>query len=410
MKKIAIIGGGISGLAVLHYLKRRYKDTVEITLYERNPYVGGAIASLYAQGFLFETGPNAFLTNQPNTLVFIEELGFTDQVIEANHDSKRRYIQLGGKLHLLPMDPINFIKSPLLSTDEKFRLIQGLFIKNLPKDQSVYDYTSKRFGVAVSERLVDPFLTGIYAGNIKRLNMSCIFPKKSTSKGQKKVKTQLCSFKDGMGSFIKHISKQYKPFIKTGVEVKSLDQLKVDQIICSTPAHVASSLLGMDILKNILYSPIAVVGLVINNDTFNSIPDGFGYLIPSSEGKEVLGALIENNTFKRQSPEGKMFIRVMLGGAHHPEIINNKADEIVVKAIKEIDSIYGLKEKPQSASVKLWAKGIPQYELGYPAIRQTIKDELQKRPNLHLCANYLDGISFNDCIKNARELVEAINI
>jgi len=198
MKRIAIIGGGISGLAVLHYLNKRYGNQIEVTLYERNPYVGGCIASLDNNGFLFETGPNGFLTNQPNTLEFLEEIGFSDQIIEADDSSNRRYIQMNGKLHLLPMDLWNFIKTPILSTKDKFRLIGGLFKKNISKNQSVFDYTSKRFGIAVTESLVDPFLTGIYAGDIKRLHMDWAFPKISKIRGQKKIKTKMCSFKNGM--------------------------------------------------------------------------------------------------------------------------------------------------------------------------------------------------------------------
>ncbi len=408
MKRIAIIGGGISGLAALHYLKKRFAQNVDVTLYERNPYVGGCIATLETQGFLFETGPNSFLTNQPNTLEFIEELGFSDQMIEANKDAKRRYIQIKGKLHLLPAGPISFIKTPLLSTKDKFRLIGGLFIKNISKDQSVYDYTSQRFGAAVTQRLVDPFLTGIYAGDIQRLHMASVFSKLWAAKGQKKKKTRLCTFKNGMGSFIKHLSQQHKACIQTGIEIGNLEQIKADIIICSTPAYITSRLLNMDVLNRIPYAPVAVVGLVVKKNSLKNSPDGFGYLVPSQEGKEVLGVLLESNVFVRQNKEEKMFIRIMLGGSRHPAIINDSTETILAKAMREIDEIYGFNERPLSASVKLWPRGIPQYELDYPVLRQAIRDDLQKRPNLYLCANYLDGISFNDCIKNARELIDRL--
>ncbi|MBF0489025.1 MAG: protoporphyrinogen oxidase [Candidatus Omnitrophica bacterium] len=406
MKKIIIIGGGISGLAVLHYIKKRYQETVEVTLIEKNSDVGGTIASFESQGSIFETGPNGFLTNQPNTLEFIKDLGFLDQLIEANEDSKRRYIQMNGKLHLLPMDPVNFFKTPLLSATEKIRLIQGLFKKNISKDQSVYDYTAERFGPAVASRLVDPFLTGIYAGDIKRLHMGAAFPKMGTPKGQPKAK--MCSFVNGMGSLIGQLALKYKSSIQIGVEVKDLAELKADTIICATPAYVAAELFGMPILQDIYYSPVAVVGMLIKKDSFKRLPDGFGYLIPSGEGKEVLGVLIESNVYTRQTSKDQIFLRVMMGGAHHPGIASYTKEQLQVLALKEIDEIYGLKEDSSSISVKLWTKGIPQYELDYPAIRQAITEELKKKQNLFLCANYLDGISFNDCIKNAKELVDSL--
>jgi oxygen-dependent protoporphyrinogen oxidase len=403
MKRIAIIGGGISGLVVLHYLKQRYENTVEINLYERSAQLGGAIASLNAQGFLFETGPNGFLTNQPNTLKFLEEIAFSDQLIEANKDANRRYVQMDGQLHLLPMDPLHFISSSLLSTQDKFRLIQGAFIKNVSKNQSVYDYCRERFGLAVTERLVDPFLTGVYAGDIKRLHMDSLFPKR-----QKKSKARLCSFKNGMGSLIHYLADLYKPYIKTGVEIKSLEDVHADQVICSTPAYVASSLLGLDILNQIPYSPVAVVGLLINKSSLRRVPDGFGYLVPSKEGKDILGVLLESNVFHRSSQEDRMFIRVMLGGAHHLEILKYSQEELKAKAIREIDQIYGLNDPILEAYGKVWSQGIPQYEGNYPVIYQGIKTALQKTTNVHICANYLDGISFNDCIKNARKLVYSL--
>lgn len=401
MKKFAIIGGGISGLAVLHYLKKRYAHDVDITLYERSSSVGGCISSIETQGFFFETGPNGFLTNQPNTLEFLEEIGFSDQLIEANQEAKRRYIQLNGQLHLLPTDPLGFIQTPLLSTSNKFRLIGGLFRRNISKNQSVYDYTTARFGLAVTQRLVDPFLTGIYAGNIKRLHMGSAFPQL----GQRKGKPRLCSFKSGMGSLIQHLSKRYQAHIQTDREITSLDQIKADHIICCAPAYVASDLLGMDILNQIPYASLAVVGMLIKNESFKTLPDGFGYLVPSTEGKDVLGVLLESNIFTRQTGQGQTFIRVMLGGSHHPAIINDSPETILAKALKEIDQIYGLKDHPIASSVKLWPKGIPQYELAYPTLRQAIGQELKKRPHVYLCANYLDGISFNDCINNAKRLI-----
>ena len=403
MRTFAIIGGGISGLAALHYIKKRFGDEVQVTLYERNADVGGSIASQETQGFFFETGPNGFLTNQPNTLAFIEELGLSDQLIEANADAKRRYIQLAGKLHMLPTDPVSFIRTPLLRTREKIHLIQGLFNRNISKEQSVYDYTSKRFGVAVTNRLVDPFLTGIYAGDIKRLHMGYAFPKMATPKGQPKAK--MCSFKKGMGSLIAQLYSRYRKDIQTGVEIKSLDQIKADTIICAAPAYVAAGLLNMDVLNRMYYAPIAVAGLLIKKNSFKTLPDGFGYLVPSTEGKEILGVLIESNVFVRQPDSDSIFIRVMMGGAHHPAFARFSESEVLSKAIAEIDQVYGLTSQPIRTSVKLWAKGIPQYDMDYPLIRQAIKEQLAQRPSLRLCANYLDGISFNDCINNAQEMV-----
>ncbi len=187
-------------------------------------------------------------------------------------------------------------------------------------------------------------------------------------------------------------------------------------IICAAPAYATAQLLS-DIapdlsaaLSRIVYAPVAVAGLVFDRGSFKKDPDGFGYLVPSQEGKDILGVLIESNVFPQRAPQGLVMVRVVLGGVHHPAIVNDSPDQILAKAIKEIDAVYELKASCVQTFVQLWPKAIPQYELDYPALRQTIAQELVRIPGLHLCANYLDGISFNDCINNAKSIAGSILI
>src|SRR5208283_3029158 len=136
MKRIAIIGGGISGLTVLHYLKQNLGDSVGITLFEREASIGGTIRSFKKDSCLFEWGPNGFLDNQPDTLQFIEELGLTDQIIHAQRSARRCYIQIKCELSGVPMGPLDFIRTPLLPLKDKWSLITGIFKKNISKDRS----------------------------------------------------------------------------------------------------------------------------------------------------------------------------------------------------------------------------------------------------------------------------------
>lgn len=406
MQRVVIIGGGISGLACLHFLKKRFNEEISVTLYEREPVLGGCIGTRQVESFCFETGPNGFLSNQPRTLELIDELGLSGELIEADESAKRRYIQLSGELHLLPSDPGSFLKTPLLSASEKMRLIGGMFNKNISKDQSIYDYTASRFGLAVTKRLVDPFLTGIYAGDIKKLHMAHAFPKMGTAKGAPKAK--MCSFKKGMGTLINRLHERYAADIKTGVQVKSLDEFKADAVVLAVPAHVASGLLDVDILNNIYYAPVSVVGLLFNKADFRKLPDGFGYLVPSDQQKDVLGVLLESNVFKRQADTDKIFIRIMMGGAHHPAFSRFNEADVLTKALTELDSVYGLTGKPLASQVKIWAKGIPQYNMDYPDVLLKITEALSLRPWVKLCANYYKGISFNDSVKNAADIVESL--
>jgi oxygen-dependent protoporphyrinogen oxidase len=412
MKRIVIIGGGISGLTVLHYLKQRLGDTVETTLFERESLTGGTIRSFKKDSCLFEWGPNGFLDTQPATLQLIQELGLTDQLIESHKNSRRRYIQIKGNLHAVPVGPIDFIHSSLLPLKDKWSLIKGLFKKNISTDRSIYDYMSQRFSPRIAESFIDPFISGIYAGDIRRLHMASAFPKLKRN-GFKK--THMRSFKGGMGQIIEALGGRYKAQVQTNSEISSVP-INADITVVATPAYAAAKIVKnlnpvlAQILHQIPYTPIAVAGLLFKQDSFKNKPDGFGYLVASKENKDILGVLTESNVYAQRAGDDQIMLRVMLGGAHHPAIINDSQDQIIAKAIKEIDSVYGLNSQPADTFVKLWPKAIPQYEINYPYLRQSIAEQCAKTPGLYLCANYLDGISFNDCVNNAKSLAMSVRI
>jgi oxygen-dependent protoporphyrinogen oxidase len=415
MKHIAIIGGGISGLTVLHYLKQRLGDNVRITLFEREALTGGTIRSFKNGSCLFEWGPNGFLDDQPATLQLIEELGLTDQLMTASPAARKRYIQIKNKLIVLPGGPLGFMATPLLPAKDKRSLISGMFKKNISKDCSIYDYISKRFSSSVAESLVDPFISGIYAGNIRRLHMASAFPKLKR-KGFKA--SRMRTFKGGMGQIIESLDNRYKKHIQTNAGTQDLAALQrsADITIIATPAYAAARIVEntnpvlAQILDQIPYAPIAVAGLLFKRDSFKKVPDGFGYLIASKEKKDILGVLIESNVYAQRTEGDQILTRVMLGGAHHPQIINDTEKQVLAKAIKEIDSTYGIRSQPIKTFMKIWPKAIPQYEINYPYWRQSVAEQCAKTLGLYLCANYLDGVSFNDCIANARSLAGRVQV
>ena len=411
MKRIAIIGGGISGLTVLHYLKQRFGDNVEISLFERETLTGGTIRSLKKDSCLFEWGPNGFLNNQPTSLQLIEELGLNDQLVEAQSAARRRYLQVKGELKAIPTGLIDFIRTPLLSSADKWSLIKGAYKKNTSTNLSIYDYVSQRFSSSIAESLVDPFISGIYAGDIRRLHISA-FPK---LKGKGFKRSRMCSFKEGMGQIIEALYNRYKNYIHMNSEIFS-SPIDTDIIVLATPAYTAAKIVRninpvlAQILDQMPYAPVALAGLLFKLDSFKKIPDGFGYLIASKENKDVLGVLIESNVYPQRARQDQLMLRVILGGAHHPAIIDLNEKQILGLAIKEIDSIYGLKSQPTETFVKQWSKAIPQYEINYPHWRLSVAEQCSKTQGLYLCANYLDGISFNDCIFNAKTIADNIRI
>ncbi len=412
MKRIVIIGGGISGLSVLHFLKKRYGDEIDVVLHERDASAGGTIRSLREQACLFESGPNGFLDSQDETLRLIEDLGISKRLIKANPTARRRYIQIQGRLRAVPANPAEFIGTSLVPFKDKCALIAGLFKKDIPKESSIEEYVSRRFSPGIAQNLVDPVISGICAGDIKRLHMDSAFPKFTRKKFSQ---ASLCSFANGMGELIQAFYKRYSKQIRLNSGITGLPD-DADITIVSTPAHEAAKIVEnanaslSKLLKQMPYAPIAVAGLLYKREHFKKIPDGFGYLVPSNQGKEVLGVLIESNVYPQRSPEDGVLIRVMLGGMHHPDIVQLDNENILDKAVQEIHAVYGLSAGPQKYFLKIWPKAIPQYELPYPQWRKDVALECGKIPGLFLCANYLDGISLNDCVLNAKSLAEALKI
>ena len=181
------------------------------------------------------------------------------------------------------------------------------------------------------------------------------------------------SFLGGMGQVIETLSSRYQSHIHTNREIP-LAQIKTDITVVATPAYAAAKIIeGINpvlsqVLGQIPYVPIAVVGLSFAQNAFRIKPDGFGFLIPSQEHKDILGVLIESNIFAQRAGHDQIMLRVLLGGAHNPDIINYTQQQILAKAIKEIDTVYGLKAQPLETFVKIWPKAIPQYEMNYPRL------------------------------------------
>ncbi len=438
-KQIIIVGGGISGLALLHYLKVKYyfQEDIVIRLLEKNDYAGGTIRTIAKDGCLFEMGPNGFLNINPRTLQLINDVHLTRNLIEAKKDSKLRFIYQKGRLYPLPSDPLSFLNSPLLNPFDKIRILFEPFIfkKNNPHE-TIYDFGKRRFGQKAANLFIDPMISGIYGGDAKRINFKAAFPKvyameqesgsviKALIKGGKKDKGRipkaLFSFFNGMSELVHTISNRYQDDIQLNQDVKMISthqnryivhandkQYTADELFICTPAFQAASLFKKfdatlaEQLEQINYVPMIVVGLMYSEKAFKNLPKGYGYLIPSAQKKEILGVLVESNIFTNRCVPGQIVFRVMIGGGRFPDILKKSEEELVALAINEIKSTYETLGNPKTIFFTGWSKAIPQYDGNYVLFKDYWQAHQIKSKNLHLVANYLEGVSFNDCIENA---------
>lgn len=439
-KNIVIIGAGISGLSLLYFLRKKYagRSDVRITLLEKSGHAGGNIRTHSEEGALFEWGPNGFLSNQPVMLDLINELGLSGELTTARAQAKRRYILVNGVLHAFPLGPGGLIKFRPMTLRQKLRIFLEPFVaKGNDSQESLHGFVKRRFGLACAQYFADPMVSGIYGGNSEHLNAQAAFPKicefeqtsgsvikgmiASRKKSNGSLKTELRSFKGGMGTLIKALADACAQSVRLNEMVKEIipaspyylvvtdqDKYPADELYIATPAFAAAELIkhfDRDLtlaLSAIEYAPIAVVGLLFEKTAFQSIPDGFGYLIPSSQNNKVLGVLAESNIFEGRAPKPQIMLRVMIGGARHPDCAKMGQDELTKMALDELNERFGLTQPPTAKFFVNYAKAIPQYETQYPLLKKKILQHLTALKGLFLFSNYLDGVSSNDCVKNAQ--------
>ena len=448
-KHIGIIGAGISGLTLLHYLKRRYQSRtdVKISLYEKEAHAGGTIRTISKGTYLFETGPNGFLNSKPQTLKLIEELGLTNRMISASESANFRYLSIGGKLETIPTSPKQFLTSKLLTPLQKLRIAGEIFIpKGHNAFESVYDFGKRRLGEGFADMFLDPMVSGIYGGDAKKTILKQAFPriyeleqthgslfkamldlklKKRNEKATGMPKGSLTSFPFGMTELLDTLATTYREDIHFNHEVVDIFEKNgqfsalingktehFSEVYCSLPAYQMAAVIRSmrqdvsDQLLTMKYAPIAVVGLVYPRTAFMAEPKGFGYLVPSKEKSNVLGVLFESNIFSGRAPEGKILFRVMLGGVRNPQIAEKSREELVELAVTEIKSMLQAKDECEDVFFAKWPKAIPQYDDTYLAIKEKIDRLLIQLPNLHVAANFYRGVSFNDCIEKSFEIAE----
>jgi len=400
--KIAIVGGGISGLSTAYYLQK-YNFSVDVFEKER---IGGKAHTVKKGNFLFEEGVNGFLNNTPETLELCKELEIN--TIKANENSKIRYI-FDDKLYKLPSSPKDFIFSDVLPWSAKFRMFGELFVKAEPKDdESVCNFVRRRIGDVFCERFMRPMTAGIYASSPESLSINAAFPKIANLekeygglfKGMIKKKKggnpsgELTSFNYGMSEFINKLASKLNIIQK---KITSLDELdEYDKIILSTPAYDSAEILKnkyptlSKYLAQIEYTPVAILGFSGDIE-----PVSFGIL---TTHLKTLGILMDKYIFPNRNG-----IRCMVGGKRFEDIKNLSQDKIIKIVTEDIEKIIG-KNSLKFEFFKLWENAIPNYKVGHLAIVKNIMQESNKIENLYLNSNAYKGVSFNDCIKNSKNL------
>ncbi len=449
MAKIVIIGGGISGLSLAYLLINKRPDT-ELIVLESSDRPGGKVWTERTDGFVCEAGVNGFLDNKKGTIMLAEMLGLVP--LRSSDSARKRYVYFNNRLNLIPDTPPKIFLSSFLSLRARLRMIGEYFVpKKELEDESVESFVTRRVGREFFEKLLDPMVTGIYAGDPSRLSIRSCFPKvyelekkygglikgfislaKESKRAGKKVEAgpggTLHSFRGGMFTLIEYLKQCIGTRIKTGAHVKGIERKKdyylvhckdgniyeTEKVVFAVPAYEASNiLLGFDknlslLLKDIPYPPLSVVALGFRKEDIKIDTEYFGFLIPGKEKRKILGCLFDSSIFPNRAPEGHVLLRCMVGGARAPELALLDDKELSDIVLEELDIITGLRAEPVFKRIFRHEKAIPQYIIGHSKRLQDIERILSRHRGLYLTGNAYRGVAMNDCIANSAELAGRI--
>jgi oxygen-dependent protoporphyrinogen oxidase len=455
MKRIAIIGGGISGLTAAFALEQARGDgaSFEYELFESSSRLGGVLRSELVDGCLVEAGPDSFLTEKPWAADLCRELGIGDQLIGSNDFIRKTYILVNGCLVAMP-DGLMFIvptkilpvlASPLFSFSTKLRMAREWFhpIRKSEEDESVAALVERHYGKEMVDRLVDPLLCGVYGGDASRLSLRAVMPRfaemeaNSGSLGRAMLgarrkaatvapRSLFTTLKGGMQQIVDAVVQRLTPAsVHCGVAVNAINpegegwvmsagerKLPFDALIVAIPAQAASAMLRETIpelsseLQGIEYSSSVTVALGYSREVCSALPPGFGFLVPRSEGRRVLATTFVHNKFNHRAPADRALIRCFLGGIHDYAVLSLPEDEIVAIVRHELGQILGIKAEPLFARVYKWRAAMAQYDVGHLERLQRIERLRQQFPTLALAGNAYRGIGVPDCIRSGKTAAE----
>lgn len=450
---IAIIGGGISGLTALHYVRTRRPD-LSVRLFEAESRLGGTLGTDRVDGFSFDWGPNGFLDREPLTLQLCEELGLTPELERANENVSKRFILRGGKLREVPMSAGRFLRSDILSLRGKLRLFtEPLRSVGRDNDESVYAFVRRRIGRESADYLVQPMVSGIFGGLADQLSLQSCFPimrqmelehgslfKAMIAKARAARRAGkraggpsgpggwLTSFHGGVDRLTQRLEQRYRGNIQTSAKVTSLR--RIDQhyqietsmtgthtaraVIIAVPSYAAASILATlspplaEVVNGIPYAPIAVVCTGFARSSVQHDLNGFGFVVPRVEGPRLLGSIWTSSIFADRAPHDFVQFRTMIGGDGDSMVAALSEQELIDLSLKELAPIIGLSGRPAVTRVYRWSRGIPQYKIGHQKRMSRIVEILQSSPGLQLIGNAYSGVGLNDCVKRADQSVTAV--
>jgi len=444
---VAVIGGGISGLALAYDLKRYGRRVVVL---ERQVHAGGNAVSERIGGFLMEHGPSTINAAAQVAADFSRELGLDAERCDLGARVRRRYLVKRGALQGLPAHPLGMFTSSYLSPRARLRMLAEIAIPRRREpdasgEETVAQFCTRRFGHEFTERVMDPLVGGLYAGCAAELSVSAVFPRlvdlerrfgsitrgaiHSRRAGGQTPGSRLYSWRTGLGAMPKALSSDLGVAVRTNIAVRRIEpvpggfmvdagsagRFRARTVVLATQPHVAAQFLedvdqgAAAAAGGISAPPLAVVFLGYWRNQVEHPLDGLGFLTPVREKRAVTGALFCSTMFPGRAPDGSVAITGYFGGARAPHLGSLAPEALIDLAREEFQDLLGAHGEPVVARVRHWPLGLPQYGIGHGKATAALDELTDRVPGLFVVGNYLHGVSAADCLGVAREVASRVD-
>lgn len=459
-KTVVIIGGGITGLATAYYLHKEIQEkdlSINVKLIESSNRLGGVIQTFKKDGFVIEKGPDSILARKKSGIRLIEELGLKDKLV--SNTAGKSYILVKGKLHTMPEGSFMgiptkvtpFALSGLFSPKGKLRAA-GDFI--LPKgkaqnDQSLGGFFRRRLGDEVVENLIEPLLSGIYAGDIDHLSLMSLFPNfysmeqkhrslvlglkrtmppapKKTAKENTK-KGMFISLTTGLEEMIVELERRLGDSVTKGVGVEKITKREngyslqlsngkieeADSVVLATNHFHAQKILSdysfMETFKNMPATSVANVAMAFPKSAIQQDIEGSGFVVSRNSDFRITACTWTHKKWPGTTPEGMALLRCYLGKPSDQDVVEMTDEEIIEIALRDLNKTMKINTKPIFHVVTRWKKTMPQYTVGHKERIQNVKDSLLKElPGVFLAGSSFEGVGIPDCIAQGEQAVKKV--
>lgn len=438
--RVAIVGGGIAGLACAQAIRQARAD-VEVVVFEREAHVGGKARSDRRDGWVVERGPAGFLGGRAELDALVEAAGLRTDLVEASSEARRRFLWHHGTLREVAPHPVRFARSGILGATGLARaLLEPLVPRHHGHEETVWGFAARRLGRQFADRLVSPMTLGVFAGDARRLSVDAAFPRMRALEREHgslirglvarrgRMGGALTSFRDGMQQLPSALAARGAFTVRCGAPVQQVvptdrgwdvgvrgaaEAVAADALVLAGEPWAMAPLLAplsvalADDLRGIPYPAVLVVALGYRAAAA-AVPRGFGALFPRGAGYRMLGTLWESSIFPGRAPDGHLLMRIMFGGAVDQDAARLADDALIALARSEVERLYGIGEEPVLAVAHRWPRAIPQYELGHLARVARIERAASAFRRLLLTGNGLRGVSFADAASDGMRTGAAV--